>query len=75
MTLIMDMASGEEYRGDELGFPRAVPTVPGPEGNAPEAVQHVQLQLATVEVAPSRQQTSIDMAGVDIATLIQTVDD
>jgi len=69
------MASGEEYQGEGLAFPRTM-AAPGPADNTLESSQHAQLQLATVEIAPSRQQTSFDMAGgLDIAKLIQSIDD
>jgi hypothetical protein len=35
----------------------------------------LQLQLATVEATPTQQRSSIDMAGIDIDTLIQSIED
>ena len=75
MTLILDMASGEEYRGEELSCPRAVITTPGRADSLQAPAQQVQLQLATVEATPSQQKSSIDMAGMDIAKLIQAIED
>ena len=75
MTLILNMASGEEYRGEELSCPRAVITTPGRAGNLQDPTQQVQLQLATVEATPYQQKSSIDMTGIDIAKLIQAIED
>ncbi len=73
MTLILDMATGEEYRGEELSCPRAVITAPTMTGSLHEPAQ--QLQLAKVEVTPAQQRSSIDMTGIDIETLIQSIED
>jgi hypothetical protein len=35
----------------------------------------LQLQLAMVEATPTQQRSSIDMAGIDIDTLIQSIED
>jgi len=75
MTLILDMASGEEYRGEELSCPRAVITTPGRADSLQEPAQQVQLQLATVEATHPQQKSSIDMVGMDIAKLIQAIED
>jgi hypothetical protein len=73
MTLILDMATGEEYQGLELSCPRAVITAP----TGADSLQQpaLQLQLAPVEATPTQQKFSIDMAGIDIDTLIQSIED
>ena len=73
MTLILDMATGEEYQGLELSCPRAVITTPARADRLQEPA--LQLQLATVEATPTQQRSSIDMAGIDIDTLIQSIED
>ncbi|HHH44640.1 MAG TPA: hypothetical protein ENK49_10930 [Gammaproteobacteria bacterium] len=73
MTRILDMASGAEYRGEELSFPRA--EVSTPAGHSADLERQSQLQLATLEIAPSRQPASIDMAGLDIEKLLQSIQD
>jgi hypothetical protein len=50
-------------------------TTPGRADSLQEPAQQVQLQLATVEATPSQQTSSIDMAGMDIAKLIQSIED
>ena len=73
MTLILDMATGEEYQGLELSCPRAVITAPTRADSSQQPA--LQLQLATVEATPTQQRSSIDMAGIDIDTLIQSIED
>ena len=73
MTLILDMATGEKYQGLELSCPRAVVTAPARADNLPQPA--LQLQLATVEATPTQQKSYIDMAGIDINTLIQSIED
>ena len=73
MTLILDMASGDEYQGEELSCPSAVITTPTRAYSLRELAP--QLQLATVEATPSQQKFAYDMAGMDIAKLIQSIED
>ena len=73
MTLILNMATGEEYQGLELSYPRAVVTAPARADSLPQPA--LQLQLATVEATHSQQNSSIDMVGMDIAKLIQAIED
>ncbi|GMQ83379.1 MAG: hypothetical protein BMS9Abin06_0113 [Gammaproteobacteria bacterium] len=72
MTLILDMETGEEYRGEEMSCPRAVVTIPARSDSL--QVQHPQLQLAMVEATPPQHKRSIDMAGIDIETLIKSIE-
>jgi len=67
------MASGEEYRGEELSFPRA--DLPAPADPSADLERQSQLRLATLEIVPSRQPASIDMAGLDIEKLMQSIRD
>jgi len=73
MTLILNMATGDEYQGLELSCPRAVVTAPARADSLPQPA--LQLQLATAEATPTQQKSSIDMAGIDIDTLIQSIAD
>jgi len=75
MTLILDMTTGEEYQGEEMSCPRATISAPAEVDRLQEPAQHLQLQLATIEVAPSQQKRCFDMAGVDIEALIQSIKD
>ena len=75
MTLILDMATGEEYQGLELSCPRAVITAPTRADSSQQPALQLQLQLAMVEATPTQQRSSIDMAGIDIDTLIQSIED
>jgi len=74
MTLIMDMATGEEYQGQEMSCPRAAPSTPTHVDRSQEPSQRVELQLAVVEVTPSQQNSSFDMAGMDINDLLDSID-
>jgi len=73
MTLILDMTTGEKYLAEELSCPRAVITTPGQADSREELAQ--QLRLETVEATPAQQKHSIDMAGLDMETLIQSLED
>jgi hypothetical protein len=73
MTLILDMATGEEYPGEELSCPSAVITTPTRVNSLQEPA--LQLRLAEVEATPTQPKSSIDMAGMDIETLIQSIED
>jgi len=75
MTLILDMATGEEYPGEEMSCPRAAISTPARTDRSQEPSQHAELQLAMVEVTPIQQKRSFDMAGVDIESLLASIDD
>jgi len=75
MTFILDMASGEEYQGKELSCPGTTNPAPTRTDRSQELAQHVELQLAIVEVTPSQQRISFDMGGIDIKTLLESIED
>jgi len=75
MTLILDMTTGEEYQGEEMSCPRAAISAPAGADRLHEPAQHLELQLAIVEVALSQQKHSFDMAGMDIEALLQSIED
>ena len=75
MTLILDMTTGEEYQGEEMSCPRAAISAPARMDRLHEPAQHLELQLATVEVTPSQRKHCFDMAGIDIEALIDSIKD
>ncbi|HED18553.1 MAG TPA: hypothetical protein ENI74_03515 [Gammaproteobacteria bacterium] len=75
MTLILDMATGEEYQGEGMSCPSATGSTPTRRDRLQEPSQHLQLQLAMVEATPSRHNISFDMAGMDIQTLLESIED
>ena len=75
MTLILDMATGEEYPGEGMSCPGATNSTPTRVDRLQEPSQHVQLQLAMVEATPSQHSISFDMAGMDINTLLDSIED
>jgi len=77
MTLILDMATGEEYQGEGMICPSATNPTPARMDRSQEPSQHVQLQLqlAMVEATPSQHDISFDMAGMDIETLLESIED
>ena len=74
MAFIMEMASGMEYLGEELSCPHPESRQAVHTADMDNNEQHAQLQLAMVEVTAEPVQ-SIDLAGVDLAALIQAIED
>ncbi|GMQ89610.1 MAG: hypothetical protein BMS9Abin09_1114 [Gammaproteobacteria bacterium] len=75
MTLILDMATGEEYQGEGMSCPSATNPTSTRMDRSQEPSQHVQLQLAMVEATPSQHNITFDMAGIDINTLLESIED
>ncbi len=74
MAFILDMESGTEYLGEELSCPHPESRQAVHTAHIDDSVQHAQLQLAMVE-ATSEPAQSIDLAGIDLATLIKAIED
>ncbi len=73
MTLILDMASGTEYLGEELSSPkqRTAQTA------QPATVKHsecAQLRLEMVQVSACEQRPAVS-PGLDLEALIQSIED
>ena len=74
MTLILDMASGTEYLGEELSSPKQRPAQTAqPVTRKPS--ECLQLQLEMVEVGACEQRPAAIPPGLDIAKLIHSIED
>ena len=72
MTLILDMASGTEYQGEELSCPNR----PADKVTPANEYEHTQLQLAVVETSSQSEQTRQPesfFAGIDIESLLKDI--
>ena len=74
MTTVYDMASGTEYRDEELSSPKAVvvrtPVTPRSSNDC-----QVELRLGLIEPTPSKTAASIYPAGLDIKDLFDKIGD
>ena len=71
MTFILDMASGTEYLGEELGCPTQRSAQPATDTHC----EYPQLQLEMVTASTCEQRSADLSPGLDIEALIQSLDD
>ena len=74
MTTVYDMASGTEYRDEELYSPRAV-VVQTPVAPRSSDDYQVELRLELIEPTPSKTTASIYPAGLDMRALFDEIGD
>ncbi len=76
MTYIYEMASGTEYLGEEFSCPKQAAAVTTPPASHPARNEHqVELRLALVETLPCRHTHSDFHPGLNLDSLLSTVED
>ncbi len=74
MTLILDMASGTEYLGEELSSPKQRPAQTAQPATAKHS-ECAQLRLEMVQVGACEQRPAAVSPGLDLEALIQSLED
>ena len=75
MTLILDMASGTEYQGEELEIQSSRHSrAAGPE-NTQDMSHQLQLRLETVAAAQQTPDAYEQLAGIDLDAMIRAIED